>query len=526
MISLPSTAAKMPGPKSHRRVHLVYFALASFDLLCVLAGLMLSSHFASVFERTVDYRQSWDSIFTEMWELNDLVMETSAPVVEMFETGDPVSKSKHFEANLKALEQTVARLQQELNTPDRMEPGQDAIAALHLVRGTLKLVAEHGRSSFSSYYNGWLPKAAHCMSMTEGFANRLKHQFHGAMASILLLTREYENQNISQVRNLRSYEFLVAGLILLMVAGITSYGLYIGRLIRQSHREITDAYERLENSRADTLAFAARLQTVNEDVTRLNEELAAKMQELQDAQGENIRKGKLAQLGQLTATVAHEIRNPLNTIRTAAYLIDRKLEIRTPEIEGQLARIGKGIVRCDSIISELLDFTRTRTLQVETVEVDKWLSEVLNEQAQKLPPMVRVEFEPGLAGITARFDPSRMYRVIVNFLTNASEAMVGKGDDPGKFAASEPRIVISTTMVNRGIEIACADNGPGIPEDVLNKIREPLFTTKTFGVGLGLPAVEKILDEHGGSLRIETRIGHGTRMTACIPTELERRDAA
>jgi nitrogen fixation/metabolism regulation signal transduction histidine kinase len=137
-----------------------------------------------------------------------------------------------------------------------------------------------------------------------------------------------------------------------------------------------------------------------------------------------------------------------------------------------------------------------------------------------------VEFEPGLSGITARFDPSRMYRVIVNFLTNASEAMVGKGDDPGKFAASEPRIVISTAMVNRGIEIACADNGPGIPEDVLNKIREPLFTTKTFGVGLGLPAVEKILDEHGGSLRIETRIGHGTRMTACIPTELERRDAA
>src|SRR5262249_38124824 len=157
-----------------------------------------------------------------------------------------------------------------------------------------------------------------------------------------------------------------------------------------------------ENSRADTLAFAARLQTVNEDMTRLNDELAAKMRELQDAQDENIRKGKLAQLGQLTATVAHEIRNPLNTIRTAAYLIDRKLEARTTEIDGQLARIGKGVMRCDSIISELLDFTRTRTLQLERVEVDKWLSEVVNEQAQKLPSIVKVEFEPGLVGITAR----------------------------------------------------------------------------------------------------------------------------
>ncbi len=148
MISLPSTAAKMPGPKSHRRVHLVYFALGEFRLAGVLAGLVLSSHFASVFERTVDYRQSWDAIFTEMWELNDLVMETSAPVVEMFETGDPVGKSKNFEANLKALEQTVARLQQELNTPDRVEPGAGCLAALHLVRSTLKLVAEHGRSVF------------------------------------------------------------------------------------------------------------------------------------------------------------------------------------------------------------------------------------------------------------------------------------------------------------------------------------------------------------------------------------------
>ena len=525
MISLPATA-KLPGPKSHRRVHLVYFALASFDLLAVLAGVMLSSHFASIFERTVEYRQSWDEIFTEMWELNDLVMETSAPVVEMFETGDPVGKSRRFESNLKALEQTVAGLQQELTAPSRVEPAQDALVALQLVRSTLKLVAEHGRSAFSSYYNGWLPQAGHCMSMTEGFANKLKHQFHGAMASILLLTRQYENQNIAQVRSLRSYEFVIAAVVLLMVAGITSYGHYIGRLIRQTHRQISDAYERLETSRADTLAFAARLQTVNEDVTRLNEELAAKMQELQDAQDENIRKGKLAQLGQLTATVAHEIRNPLNIIRTAAYLIDRKLEAKPPEIETQLGRIGKGVVRCDSIISELLDFTRTRTLHVESVEVDTWLSEVVSEQAQKLPSMVKVEFEPGLAGMTARFDPSRMYRVIVNFLTNASEAMVGKGDDPSKFTTSAPKIVISTAMAKCGIEIACADIGPGIPDDVLSKIREPLFTTKTFGIGLGLPAVEKILNEHGGSLRIETRIGQGTRMTACIPTELERRDAA
>jgi signal transduction histidine kinase len=527
MVSLSGAAAvKLPGPKSHSRVHLVYFALASFDLVAVLAGLMLSSHFSSIFERTVQYRQGWDEVFSEMWELNDLVMETSAPVVELFETGDPVGKSKRFETNLKALEINIGKLQQTLIGSNRAEAAQDALAALHVVRSSLKLVAEHGRSAFSSYYNGWISKAAHCMSMTESFAGKLKTQFHSAMASILLLTRQYENKNIAEVRSLKRYEFVIAGVVLFMVAGITTYGHYIGRLIRKNHREISEAYDRLEASRADTLAFAARLQTVNEDVTRLNNELSAKMRQLQDAQEENIRKGKLAQLGQLTATVAHEIRNPLNTIRTAAYLVDRKLETKTADVETHLGRINKGITRCDAIISELLDFTRSRALQLETVEVDKWLEEVIAEQAQKLPGVVKVEFKPGLAGVSARFDPSRMYRVIVNFLTNASEAMVGKGEDPSKFTTVQPKIIVSTAQGSAAIEIACADNGPGIPDDVLAKIREPLFTTKAFGIGLGLPAIEKIMDEHGGKLRIETRVGEGTKMIACIPAQQEKRDAA
>jgi signal transduction histidine kinase len=140
--------------------------------------------------------------------------------------------------------------------------------------------------------------------------------------------------------------------------------------------------------------------------------------------------------------------------------------------------------------------------------------------------VVKVEFKPGLSGVAARFDPSRMYRVIVNFLTNASEAMVGKGEDPSNFTTGQPKIIISTAQGSGVIKISCADNGPGIPDDILAKIREPLFTTKAFGIGLGLPAIEKILHEHGGKLCIETRVGEGTKMVACIPIQQEKRDAA
>ncbi|HKG72910.1 MAG TPA: ATP-binding protein [Aestuariivirgaceae bacterium] len=511
---------------SFTRVNVVYFALASFNILAILAGLYLSSQFANVFQHTVEFRQGWDKSFRLLWEANNLLMELNAPVSEVFQAGKPVEMSRKFEVNLRALSDTMVAVENELITSGRADAGQDVLAALQVATNTLGVAGYHGRMTFSNYYNGWVGQAAHCLSMTERTTSKLRHQIHGAMGTILALIRNYENDSISTFDQLKRYQFLIALVVIFMVACVTSYGHYIGRLIRRNHREILQSNERLEDSRANTLMFAAKLQTVNDDVTRLNQELAAKMKQLEDAQDENIRKGKLAQLGQLTAMVAHEVRNPLNTIRTAAYIIERKLAEKTEEIGVQLNRINKGIKRCDSIITELLDFTKSRALQLETVEVDVWLAEAVYEQAQKLPDIVKVQFIPGLPGVSACFDASRMYRVVVNLLANASEAMVGKGDDPSTFTTQTPRIVIATRRGTQGIEIICTDNGPGISEENLAKIREPLFTTKTFGVGLGLPAVEKALTEHGGGLHIQSQLDLGTTMTAWFPMDLGKQEAA
>jgi signal transduction histidine kinase len=110
-------------------------------------------------------------------------------------------------------------------------------------------------------------------------------------------------------------------------------------------------------------------------------------------------------------------------------------------------------------------------------------------------------------------------------MSNASEAMVGKGDDPARIATSNPRIEIVTARTERGIEISVKDNGPGIASENLAKILEPLFTTKNFGTGLGLPAVEKILEQHGGGLSIASQPGQGATFTAWFPTN-RRAEAA
>ena len=111
-----------------------------------------------------------------------------------------------------------------------------------------------------------------------------------------------------------------------------------------------------------------------------------------------------------------------------------------------------------------------------------------------------------------------MSRVIVNLLSNASEAMVGKGDDPARFACATPTVSITTRPAARGVEISVTDNGPGMGAEVKARILEPLFTTKSFGTGLGLPASNKILQDHHGGLDIRSEPGMGATFTAWFPT--------
>ncbi len=269
-----------------------------------------------------------------------------------------------------------------------------------------------------------------------------------------------------------------------------------------------------------------QLQRINDEISRLNRELSSSMQKLKDAQDEIVRRGRFSQLGQLTATVAHELRNPLGAVRTAVYLVERKIKDLGLGIEPQLLRINNGITRCDNIISQLLDFTRTKALQCEEMDLDEWLARTVEEEAQKLPAIVDIELVLGLDGLKVPFDPGRMNRVIINLMSNASEAMVGRGDDPSKIHSLTPRMKIWTARTARGIEIGVSDNGPGITAENMARILEPLFTTKNFGTGLGLPAVEKILEQHGGGLSISSKPDHGATFIAWFPQQQKATRAA
>jgi signal transduction histidine kinase len=123
-------------------------------------------------------------------------------------------------------------------------------------------------------------------------------------------------------------------------------------------------------------------------------------------------------------------------------------------------------------------------------------------------------------------DPERMSRSLINLISNASEALVGKGDELSGDPEFVPNIKIKSHRTGRGVEIVVTDNGPGISSENLLKIREPLFTTKSFGTGLGLPAVEKILEQHDGGLEITSKLGEGACFTAWFPIIEKLEEAA
>jgi PAS domain S-box-containing protein len=237
--------------------------------------------------------------------------------------------------------------------------------------------------------------------------------------------------------------------------------------------------------------------------------------ELRTAQGELVRREKLSTLGQLTATVAHELRNPLSAIRNTIFAIRENVAQKGLDLERPLARVDRNIQRCDRIISDLLDFTRMPELRRVPIAVDQWLDEILAEQA--LPDGVSVARDFGAPNVEARFDAERMRCVVINLIENAAQAMGERGGGS---------VTLHTRVSGSIVAIAVEDTGPGIPADVLPKVFEPLFSTKSFGTGLGLPTVKQIVEQHGGSVDIASEPGKGTRVVVRLPGVVEKEMAA
>lgn len=253
---------------------------------------------------------------------------------------------------------------------------------------------------------------------------------------------------------------------------------------------------------------------------RLEKLVGERTAELRATQVELLNAERLATLGQLTATVAHELRNPLATIRTSVFSLRSRIQDGAGEAQTTLRRIDRNIVRCDRIISELLDFSANQEPHLETVDLNRCIAAWVEDYEASEGTRLRLAISDG--AVTVRIDQDRLHQVLVNLLDNASQALE---ETPGR-GRRDAEIAVRTRIEGGRFVLEVADDGPGIPDDVLPRIFEPLFSTKGFGVGLGLPLVKKIIDQHGGDIEVVTGVGDGTTFRVHLPLTKSREAAA
>jgi signal transduction histidine kinase len=267
------------------------------------------------------------------------------------------------------------------------------------------------------------------------------------------------------------------------------------------------------NDMADALAARHSAQKkAEEELRQLNATLEQRVEQRTE---ELARANRLATLGKLTATVSHELRNPLAVIRNTVFALGEAAKTNGLNLDRSLKRIERNVIRCNEIISELLDYTRTRKLDSAPRVFDEWLVEVLNEY--EVPPGIDLRRQLDAAGAEVSFDSGRLQRVFVNLLDNARDAINDGRSMPAPGTARESSISVRTKVVAGRFQVVVSDTGAGIPPEVFPKIFEPLFSTKGFGIGLGLPTVKQIIEQHGGDIQIESSVGQGTTVTLWLP---------
>ncbi len=239
-------------------------------------------------------------------------------------------------------------------------------------------------------------------------------------------------------------------------------------------------------------------------------DLVSSLEKLSETRQELMQSERLATIGQLTATVSHELRNPLGTLVSSVSVLHKYLDRSEPPVRDELDRMQRNIKRCVRIIEDLLEFSRDQSVHVRPVPIDRWIASELEEQ--ELPDSIELRTELR-SNATVVIDSEKFRQVLVNLLQNAHHAIALR-DDTGP---PNGALTVATRANGERFELQISDDGCGIRPDSKDRIFKPLFSTKAFGVGLGLPLVKRIMEEHGGGIDVQSQWGNGTTVMLWLP---------
>jgi PAS domain S-box-containing protein len=243
---------------------------------------------------------------------------------------------------------------------------------------------------------------------------------------------------------------------------------------------------------------------LQEYAEHLEDMVNERTKELRESQERLIRSEKLAVVGQLAGAVGHDLRSPLSAIQNACYYLKMKLGYYKDEkVKNMFGVMDKEIKYANNIVTDLMDFSRVRKPYLKKIDLIESIQAAVDQL--KLPENVTLTRKfSEIPAIEA--DPDQLRRVFQNLALNGAQAMSNGGE-----------LTISTRKNGDLVEVSVTDTGVGIPEENMNKLFTPLFTTKAQGVGLGLSICQHIVESHNGHIGVKSKVGEGTTFTVELP---------
>jgi len=237
---------------------------------------------------------------------------------------------------------------------------------------------------------------------------------------------------------------------------------------------------------------------------------------LRNLQAELAHAARLSTLGELAASIAHEVNQPLAAITTNASASVRWLDRPQPnleEVKTLAARIAADARRAADIISRIRDMATRRTTETAALSVASVIAEsaaFLRHDMEAQRVSLVLDLAPDLPVVMG--DRTQLQQVVVNLAMNAAQAMAHA-------TTGQRRIVVGARHLDGNVVVTIDDDGPGIPEEHLERLFQSFFTTKENGMGIGLPICRTIVEAHGGQIRIENRASVGARVTIWLPAK-------
>ena len=264
------------------------------------------------------------------------------------------------------------------------------------------------------------------------------------------------------------------------------------------------------NQTTGVLSQIRLIDQLEEFQNQLEEKVLEAVAEKEEALVDMVRRGKLATVGEMAVTMAHEIRNPLTAVRGFAQRLHRKRN--DPETVNEYSEIITSEVdRLNRVLGDVLDFARNVDVEFKPVDLNGLVRKavtLLEEQFGKHQVLCEVELDSDIP--TCYYDATQISQVIINLMRNGAQAMKEGG-------------VLHVTTEKNGetIILSISDTGIGIEKEMLERIFEPFVTTKTRGTGLGLALAKRVLEEHGGNIEVESTLGEGSTFRVILPVREE-----